>query len=63
MAKSKPLYKVTIAPMCKEEEERFQDLVADEVARFVADLLPKDIMVKLGEEIGQRLDGKREKSI
>ena len=35
MAKSKPLYKVTITPMCKEEEERFQDLVADEVARFV----------------------------
>ena len=28
-----------------------------------ADLLPKDIMVKLGEEIGQRLDGKRENSI
>ena len=25
MAKSKPLYKVTITPMCKEEEERFQE--------------------------------------
>ena len=43
MAKSKPLYKVTIAPMCKEEEERFQDLVANEVARFVADLLPRKL--------------------
>lgn len=57
MAKSKPLYKVTIAPMSREEEEKFQSLVADEVTRFVADLLPKDIMVKIGKEIGQKREG------
>lgn len=57
MAKSKPLYKVIIAPMSREEEERFQSLVADEVARFVANLLPKDIMVKIGKEIGQKREG------
>ena len=63
MVNSKSLYKVTIAPMCEEEEEEFKDLVAEEVARFIADILPKDIMIKIGEEIGQRLDEKRDKDI
>ena len=58
MVNSKSLYKVTIAPMCEEEEEEFKDLVAEEVARFVSDLLPKDIMIRIGQEIGQRLEEK-----
>lgn len=55
MEASKSRYKVTILPMSLDLEKNFNNLVVDEVVKFIFELLSKESIKNLESEVTKKL--------
>ena len=55
MEGGKSRYKVTILPMSLEEEKKLDNLVVDEIVKFLFDLLSKESIMGLEKEVSKKL--------
>lgn len=51
MARKETKYKVTILPMTKREKENYEEMVTNEVAKFILNMLPEEMIKELLNEV------------